>query len=220
MIKRRHFLRTSAWGLLAGGYALDAVAQAAAYPYTSGINPIFNEIAAREYSLFDVEPALEQSGRQAAQNWLRTGYCSQPGPTFWAAGDEYALMPLQLLTPGVGLLDEAVLVFARNTHKEWVHAGTLSGFHLEAVGRLLQKAPFAALDADEKRRLILPVLQRGHYSPEGWAFSTAVGAFRLQVNVRDGRSSITASLKKDHVVLWQDSYVSQLGLRNTTRQPA
>lgn len=140
-------------------------------------------------------------------NWAKSNYFLCDDNTYWKAGDDQILIPIQLKTLDNVILDNVVLVFNIDRKEITKYSGNLSGFHIEAITR--NKNLLAQLgDTDKIRKSILPSSGKGRPVDLGWSFETTFGSFDMSASLVDGKTSISSALYVDNEAVWESSFLS------------
>lgn len=200
-------------GAISTSHILKAATTTGPYDSTPSIEDFRVLIGARRCHFLAVEKTLDEAGTAAAQPYIALGYRPVGVSSFWLAGSDTALLPLQLKHSAEGILDTQVLVFSRLSTGTWQPAGSLSGFHLEAIAKMLPELQPRHLDADAMRKLVLPVNGKGRLVSNGWAHFTESGDFKLSVQITTGQTMVEAAIVQAGKTIWQKVFHSSHALQ-------
>ncbi len=145
------------------------------------------------------------------KSWSKSNYSLCDDNTYWKAGDDQVLIPIQLKTSDEIIIDNIVLVFNVEKDENIRYVGNLSSFHIEAISRnkkLLNKLG----DTHKIRESVLPFSGKGKPVDLGWSFETKLGIFELSASLNEGKTSVSSALYADNNALWQSSFLSETPL--------
>lgn len=145
------------------------------------------------------------------KSWGKSNYSLCDDNTYWKAGDDQVLIPIQLKTTDDTIIDNTVLVFNLEQNQNIRYSGNLSSFHIEAISR--NKKQLSKLgDTKKIRESILPSSGKGKPVDLGWAFDTKHGSFELSASLNGGKTSVSSALYTDNNAVWQSSFLSETSL--------
>lgn len=172
-----------------------------------GTPELLNRLGFRKQHIFSIEDSLFQLGEEHLTPWRKLGYTPLDTRLFWHAGADYAIIPVQLLHPQLGVLESCTLHFTKPPTGIWTYSGSLSGFHLEAINKASSEVAQQGTDSAYHRQLLLPIVSIDHKVVKG-AYLTALGSFEFKAKINNDRTFVVARLKKADKTVWEAEYLS------------
>lgn len=146
--------------------------------------------------------------------WAKSNYYPCNENTYWKAGEDQILVPIQLNTSDNIMIDNIVLVFNIDKDQNTKYTGNLSSFHIETISRNIKSLNELG-DSDKIRESILPSTGKGKPVELGWSFDTKHGNFELSATLLEGKTSVSSALFVDNNAVWQSSFLSETPMVQT-----